>query len=109
MHNKTNCFKANYFKDKVTNILLGYIFTASPEHALVQLLTVIFHKDLIIISKTAYTHRCTFTLACNRAYNYYYNYFLLMLRTVLKLYLQISLSPCLVQFFIVYNYQTEDM
>lgn len=77
-----NCFKANYFKDKLTNILLGYICT---EHALVQLLTEIFHKDLIIISKTAYTCRRTFTLACNRAYNYHYNYFLLMLRTVLNI------------------------
>lgn len=53
LHNKTSCFKANYFKDKVTNILLGYIFTASLEHASAQLFSVIFHKDLIIISKTA--------------------------------------------------------
>lgn len=79
---KKKSFKGNYFKDKLTNILLGYICT---EHASVQLLTEIFHKDLIIISKTAYTRRHTFTLACNRAYNYHYNYFLLMLRTVLNI------------------------
>lgn len=82
MHNKISCFKENYFKDKVTNTLLGYIFTASPECELVQLFTVIFHKDLIIISRQ-YIHRDT--LACNRAYNYYFNYVLLTLRIVFNI------------------------
>lgn len=56
-----NSFKAHYFKDKVINVPSGYISTTKLEHALVQLFTVIFHEDLIIISETAYTQTHTHT------------------------------------------------